>query len=69
MERSKDYWAVSYRILLIKLSDRTFDVNISQTYVPNAESNEDNIDTFYNDLDNVLNLCRNSVNYRIKNNK
>lgn len=46
----KGCWAVSYRILLVQINSRSFDVNIIKKYAPS----EDNLCVFCRDLDNAF---------------
>ncbi|XP_042874362.1 craniofacial development protein 2-like [Penaeus japonicus] len=56
-------WQQSDRILLVKLKTSPFNVNIVVAYSPTADSNEDEIDMFYDDLEAAHNQCKcNEVN-------
>ncbi|BFZ16297.1 hypothetical protein BsWGS_19336 [Bradybaena similaris] len=54
------YWAVSDRVLLVKLIGRPFNINIIQIYAPTGESSDDSIEEFYNDIESALKKCKDS---------
>ena len=54
------YWAVSDRVLLVKLSGRLFSINVIQVYASTGESSEDSVEEFYNDIESALKKCKNS---------
>ncbi|GFO02811.1 retrovirus-related pol polyprotein from type-1 retrotransposable element r2 [Plakobranchus ocellatus] len=47
----KGYWALSDRVLLVKIAGKPVDLNIIQVYAPTANSNDEDLDKFYNELD------------------
>ncbi|GFO48685.1 craniofacial development protein 2-like [Plakobranchus ocellatus] len=47
----KGYWALSDRVLLVKIAGKSVDLNIIQVYAPTANSNDEDLDKFYNELD------------------
>ncbi|GFN75291.1 craniofacial development protein 2-like [Plakobranchus ocellatus] len=51
----KGYWALSDRVLLVKIAGKPVDLNIIQVYAPKANSNDEDLDKFYNELDKRLN--------------
>ncbi|GFO35656.1 craniofacial development protein 2-like [Plakobranchus ocellatus] len=54
----KDYWALSDRVLLVKIAGKPVDLNIIQVYAPTANSNDKNLDKFYNELDTAKTQCK-----------
>lgn len=54
----KGYWAVSDRVILVKLYGKPMDINIIQVYAPTSEAEEVEIDQFYENVDNVLMQCK-----------
>ena len=52
------YWAVSDRILLVKLKGKP-NINIIQTYAPTSDSTEEELDEFYDQLDEARRQCKN----------
>ncbi|GFR73743.1 craniofacial development protein 2-like [Elysia marginata] len=47
------YWPVNERILVVKLSGKPFDIYVIQIYAPTSEHSDDEIEKFYEKLDNV----------------
>ena len=54
----KGYWAVSDRVILVKLQGSPFDINIIQVYAPTADSEEEEIENFYDSVDSVIRECK-----------
>ena len=54
----KGYWPISGRVLLLKLSGTAFDIVIIQIYAPIAESTEEEIQEFYEQLDEAKSRCK-----------
>ncbi|GFO38874.1 endonuclease-reverse transcriptase [Plakobranchus ocellatus] len=54
----KGYWALSDRVLLVKIAGKPVDLNIIQVYAPTANSNDEDLDKFYNDLDTAKTQCK-----------
>ncbi|GFN99355.1 craniofacial development protein 2-like protein [Plakobranchus ocellatus] len=54
----KGYWALSDRVLLVKIAGKLVDLNIIQVYAPTANSNDEDLDKFYNDLDTAKTQCK-----------
>ena len=52
------YWTISDRSMLVKIKWHPFDVAIVQVYAPTSESDEEDIDHFYEDLDKAVKQCR-----------
>ena len=47
------YWTISDRVMLVKIKGRPFNMAIIQVYAPTSESDDEEIDHFYEDLDNA----------------
>ena len=58
----KGYWALSSRVLLVKLSAKPLDINIIQAYAPTAESSEEDLEQFYSDIETALKHCKSFEN-------
>ena len=48
------YWAFSDRIMLIKLRGHPFNISIVQVYAPTSSHSEEEIEQFYDELEQVL---------------
>ena len=60
-ERSKcvlGFWQVSDRVLLVKLKGKPFNISIIVVYAPTSESTEDDIESFYDNLDTAKAHCK-----------
>ena len=44
------YWAVSDRVIMIKVKGHPFNVNIIQVYAPTQDSTEEEVDEFYDQI-------------------
>jgi len=58
---SKSYmahYAISSRILIVKLHCKPFDMTLVQVYAPTSSSTLEEIDAFYNDLEDAYNHCK-----------
>ncbi|GFO26722.1 craniofacial development protein 2-like protein [Plakobranchus ocellatus] len=51
-------WAFSDRVLLVKIAGKPVDLNIIQVYAPTANSNDEDLDKFYNELDTAKTQCK-----------
>ncbi|ESO11850.1 hypothetical protein HELRODRAFT_166921 [Helobdella robusta] len=49
----ENFWAVSNRVLLVRIHAKPFNLPVIQVYAPTSESSE-GLDAFYSDLDNAL---------------
>ena len=47
------YWAISDRVMLVKIKELPFNMTIIQVDAPTSESDDEEIDHFYEDLDNA----------------
>ncbi|GFS21179.1 craniofacial development protein 2-like [Elysia marginata] len=47
----KGYWALSDRVLLVKIAGKPLDLNIIQVYAPTTCSSEEDIENFYEELE------------------
>ncbi|GFO07611.1 RNA-directed DNA polymerase from mobile element jockey-like [Plakobranchus ocellatus] len=54
----KGYWALSDRVLLVKIAGKPVDLNIIQVYAPTANINDQDLEKFYNDLDTAKTQCK-----------
>jgi hypothetical protein len=54
----KEYWAVSTRVLMVKIQARPFNINIIQVYAPTEEHSEEEIEQFYVDLNSAIKACK-----------
>ena len=52
------YWAISDRILLVKLKGHPFNISIIQVYAPTAECDEEEINQFYNMIEMAKEHCK-----------
>ena len=52
------YWTLSDRVLLVKIRGHTFNLAIIVVYAPTAESTEEEIDSFYEILEEAKSQCR-----------
>ena len=50
----KNYWPVSDRMVAVKLQGKPFDICIVQSYAPTSDYEDEEVDGFYEDLDNVM---------------
>ena len=48
------YWPVSYRIIMLKIQGKPFNIAIVQVYAPTSASTDDEIDEFYNLLESTM---------------
>ena len=51
-------WTLAERVMVIKLKGKKFDVNIIQAYAPASMSTEEELDTFYEQLDMAYKICK-----------
>ena len=51
------YWTISDRVMLVKIKGRPFNMAIIQVYASIRESDDEEIDHFYEDLDNAKKQC------------
>ena len=54
----KGYWAVSDRIMLVKLHGSPMDINVIQVYAPITDPEETEVEQFYENIDSVLRQCK-----------
>ena len=52
------WWALSDRIMLVKLKGRQADITIIQVYAPTSASSEEEIDSFYDSLEKAKKQCK-----------
>ena len=44
------YWAISERVIMMKLQSKPFDINIIQIYAPTQDYDEEDIEKFYKEV-------------------
>lgn len=54
----KEYWAVSPRLMLVKLQTKSASINSMQGYVPTQEHTKEDMDLFYKQLEKTKKACR-----------
>jgi predicted transcriptional regulator len=52
------FWAISDRVLLVKLQAKPFNIAIIQVYAPTSESSDNELEAFYCDLDKAKKECK-----------
>ena len=52
--RMVSYWPVSNRIIMVKLKGKLFNINIIQVYSPTIDHVDDEVEKFYDDIENVM---------------
>ncbi|XP_072021160.1 craniofacial development protein 2-like [Amphiura filiformis] len=52
------YWTVSERVLMVKLQGQPFNISVIVVYAPTAESTEEEIDAFYDKLEEAKSQCK-----------
>ena len=52
------FWCLSERVMVVRLKGRPFDISLIQCYAPTADNNDDEIDKFYEKLDEAIKQCR-----------
>ena len=52
------YWAVSDRVIVMKINGHPFNVNIIQVYAPTQESTEEEVDEFYDQVAEAQKQCK-----------
>ncbi|GFO36777.1 craniofacial development protein 2-like protein [Plakobranchus ocellatus] len=53
----KGYWTLSDRIILLKIAGKPLDINIIQVYAPTSACSDDDIEKFYEELEEVKTQC------------
>ena len=53
----KGFWAVSDRVLLVKLHGKPFNISFVQGYAPTAEYDDEAVTNFYEELDKAYKQC------------
>ena len=51
-------WQISDRVMMMKLKGLHFNINVIQVYAPTAQSEDEEIERFYDDLDNARRQCK-----------
>lgn len=52
------YWAISDRVLLVKLKSAPFNISIIQCYAPTCDSSDEDLEAFYEDMDKAIHQCK-----------
>ena len=52
------FWCISERIVMIRLRGRPLDITVIQCYAPTAERSEEEIEKFYQQLDQAVRQCK-----------
>ena len=52
------YWAVSDRVIMVKLHAKPFNINIIQVYAPTSTSSEEALEDFYANVDKAMKECK-----------
>ena len=52
------FWCISERIVMIRLRERPLDITVIQCYAPTAECSEEEIEKFYQQLDQAVSQCK-----------
>ena len=53
-----DYYAVSERVILVRLKGKPFDICIIQLYAPTSEYEEEQVEEFYRDVMKAKEQCK-----------
>ena len=52
------FWPVSERVILVKISGHPFNMNIIQVYAPTSERPEEEVDLFYDQMEDAIKQCK-----------
>ena len=52
------FWAISERVIMVKLEAKPFNINIIQVYAPTQDHNEEEIETFYQQIQNAMKYAK-----------
>ena len=52
------YWPISNRVIMVKLQGKPFNINILQTYAPTQDHNDDDIEQFYEEIQQTINQAK-----------
>lgn len=58
----KGYWAISDRVILVKLHAKPIDMNIIQVYAPTRDSSTEDLESFYETVEKARKLCKSQEN-------
>ena len=48
------YWAISDRVLMVKLQDKPFNISIIQVYAPTQDRSDEEIEEFYFEIQRAI---------------
>ena len=51
-------WTISIRVLVVKLKVTPVNINILEAYAPTSTSSETALETFYDQLDRAMSICK-----------
>jgi len=54
----KGYWTISDRVLVVKMQGQPFDITLIQVYAPTSDSSDEDIDTFYAEVEQANKLSK-----------
>ena len=52
------YWTISDRVMVTKLKGTPVNINIIEAYAPTSTSSEAELDTFYDQLEQAMSICK-----------
>ena len=52
------YWPISNRVIMVKLQGKPFNINILQTYAPTQDHNDEDIEQFYEEIQQAINQAK-----------
>jgi len=52
------FWAISERVIMVKLEAKPFNINIIQVYAPTQDHNEEEIETFCQQIQNAMKYAK-----------
>ena len=57
------YWLISNRVIMIKLQGKPFNINILQTYAPTQDHDDQDIEQFYEGIQETINQAKSDELY------
>ena len=52
------YWPISNRVIMVKLQGKPFHINILQTYAPTQDHSNEDIEQFYEEIQQAINQAK-----------